>query len=117
MTFNVRTLNRIGQVVEVTASAMDHDIDADANTDTLIAKISNITLFSAFSWKKSVSATIGSVGMLIGPQALKLFNSIEKIQSKLMVATFNGNYHLLLIQIFSLQLWVNSRADWVLQPW
>ena len=21
------------------------------------------------------------------------------------------------IQIFSLQLWVNSRADWVLQPW
>ena len=21
------------------------------------------------------------------------------------------------IQLFSLQLWVNSRADWVLQPW
>ena len=29
--------------------------------------------------------------MLIGPQALKSLNSIEKIQSRMVVATFNGN--------------------------
>ena len=37
------------------------------------------------------TATIGGVGMLIGPRALKTVNSIEKIQPRMMVATFNGN--------------------------
>ena len=31
------------------------------------------------------------VGMLIGPWVLKSLNSIEKIQPRMMVATFNGN--------------------------
>ena len=31
------------------------------------------------------------VGMLIGPQALKSLNSIEKIQPRMMVAMFNDN--------------------------
>ena len=43
------------------------------------------------SWKNSVNATIGSVGILIGPQALKSLNSIKKIQPRMMVATYNGN--------------------------
>ena len=34
---------------------------------------------------------IWSVGMLIGPWALKSQKSIEKIQPRMMVATFNGN--------------------------
>ena len=34
---------------------------------------------------------IGGVGMLIGPRALKSLNSIEKIQPRMTVATFNGN--------------------------
>ena len=46
---------------------------------------------SASAWKSSVNATIGGVDMLIGPWALKLLNSIEKIQLRMMVATFNGN--------------------------
>ena len=41
--------------------------------------------------EKTVNATTGGVGMLIGPQALKSLNSIEKIQLRMMVATFNGN--------------------------
>ena len=41
--------------------------------------------------RKTVSATIGRVGMLIKPRAKKSRNSIEEIQPRMMVATFNGN--------------------------
>ena len=50
-----------------------------------------LTLATASAWKNSVNATLGGVGMLIGPRALKSLNSIEKIQPRMMVATFNGN--------------------------
>ena len=40
---------------------------------------------------KNLNAVIGGVGMLIGQRALKSLNSIEKIKSKMIVATFNGN--------------------------
>ena len=40
---------------------------------------------------KTVNGTIGGVGILIGPWALKSLNSIKKIQSRIIVATFNGN--------------------------
>ena len=49
------------------------------------------TFVSVSAWKNSVNATIGGVGMLIGPRALKSLNSIEKIQPRMMVAAFNGN--------------------------
>ena len=49
------------------------------------------TLATASAWKNSINATIGGVGMLIGPQALKSVNSIEKIQPRMMVSIFNGN--------------------------
>ena len=41
--------------------------------------------------RKTVNAKIDAVGMLIGPRALKSLNSIEKIQARLMIATFNSN--------------------------
>ena len=40
---------------------------------------------------EKLNATVGGVGILIGPRALKSLNSIERIQSRMMVATFNGN--------------------------
>ena len=46
---------------------------------------------SASAWKNSVNTAIGDVGMLIRPQALKSFYSIEKIQLRMRVATFNDN--------------------------
>ena len=49
------------------------------------------TLATASAWKNSINATIGGVGMLIGPQVLKSLNSIEKIHPRMMVATLNGN--------------------------
>ena len=44
------------------------------------------------AWKNSVDAAVGGLGLLIGPRALKTLNSIEKIQPKMMAATFNGNF-------------------------
>ena len=39
--------------------------------------------------------------MLIGPQALKSLNSIEKIHPRMMVATFNGNPRAKIISCYS----------------
>ena len=46
---------------------------------------------SASGWKNSVNTVIGGVVMLLSPRALKSLNSIEKIRSRIMVVTFNGN--------------------------
>ena len=50
---------------------------------------------------ETVNATIGGVGVLIGPQALKSLNSIEKIQPRMMVATFNSNPSATIISCYS----------------
>ena len=39
--------------------------------------------------------------MLIGPRALKSLNSIERIQPRMMVATFNGNPSAIIISCYS----------------
>ena len=46
---------------------------------------------SASVWKNFVNAVIGEVRMLLGPPGLKSLSSIEKIQPRMMVTTFNGN--------------------------
>ena len=108
-TFNLRTLNRIGQLPELTASAIDHNIDIICiqkhryiySEDIKHHDIGNgWTFVSASAWKNSVNATIG-VGMLIGPRAQKSLNSIEKIQPRMMVATFNGNPSTKIISCYS----------------
>ena len=50
---------------------------------------------------KTVNAAIGGVGMLIGPRALKSLNSIEKIQPRMIVATFNDNPSATIISCYS----------------
>ena len=49
------------------------------------------SLATVSAWKNSVNAAVGGVGLLIGPRALKTLNSVEKIQPRMMAATFNGN--------------------------
>ena len=44
-----------------------------------------------FTFKNFVDATIGGVGILHSPHAIKSPNSIERIQPIMMCATFNGN--------------------------
>ena len=86
-TFNVRTLNRIGQLPELTASVVEHNIDIICiqehrythNKDIKYHDTGNgWTLPSVSAWKNSVNATVGGLGILIGPRALKSFNSIKK---------------------------------------
>ena len=60
-----------------------------------------IYIVTASAWKNSVNASVGGVGMLIGPRALKTLNSIEKIQPRMMAATFNGNPKATIISSYS----------------
>ena len=59
------------------------------------------TLATVSTWKNSVNATIGGVEMLIGPRALKTLNSIERIQPRMMAATFNGNPRAIIISCYN----------------
>ena len=79
-TFNVRTLSRIGQLPELRASTMDHNIDIICieehrylhRVDIKYHDTGNGWNFvSASAWKNSVNATIEGMGMLIGLRALK----------------------------------------------
>ena len=107
-TFNVRTLSRIGQLPELTASAIEHNIDKciqehryTHSEDIKYDSGNGWMLATASAWKNSVKATIGGVGMLIGPGAQKSLNSIEKIQPRMIVATFNGNPRATIISCYS----------------
>ena len=59
------------------------------------------SLVTVSAWKNSVNAAVGRVGLLIGPRALKTLNSIEKIQPRMMAATFNGNPRATIISYYS----------------
>ena len=109
-TFNVRTLNKISQLPELTASAVEHKIDIISiqehrythNEDMKYHDTGNgWTLATVSAWKNSVNATVGGVGILIGPRALKSLNSIERIQPRMMAATFNGNPRATIISCYS----------------
>ena len=109
-TVNVRTLNRIGQLPELTASAVEHNIDRICiqehrymhNEDIKYHDTGNgWRLATVSAWKNSVNTTIGGVGILIGPRALKSLNSIERIQPRMKVATFNGNPRATIISCYS----------------
>ena len=72
-TFNVRTLNRI----ELTASAVEHKIDIICIQEHRYTHTEDIRyhetgngwmLVTVSAWKNSVYASVGGVGMLIGPE-------------------------------------------------
>ena len=100
VTFNVRTLNKIGQLPELTASAIDYNIDIICIQEHGYTHSEDIkyhdscnewTLATTSAWTNSVNVTVGGVGILLGPRALKSLNSLERIQPWMMAATFNGN--------------------------
>ena len=72
VTFNFRTLNRIGQLLELTILVIDHNIDIICIKEYRYTHSENIkyhytgngwTLATASAWKNSVNATIGGIGM------------------------------------------------------
>ena len=90
-------MSRIGQLPELTASAAEHNIDIICIQEHRYTHSEDIkyhdtgngwTLATVSTWKNSVNATVGSLGILIGPRALKLLNSIDMIQPRVRVATF-----------------------------
>ena len=102
VTFNVRTLNRIGQLPELTASAIDHNIDIICIPEHRYTHSEDIKYHDTGNgWKNSFNATIVGIGMLIGPRAPNSLNSIEKIQPRMMVATFDGNPRATIISCYS----------------
>ena len=109
-TFNIRTLNRIGQLPQLTALAVEHKIDIICIQEHRYMHTKDIkyhdtgnewTLATVSAWKNSVNATVGGVGMLIGPGALKTLNRIERIQPMMTAATLNGNTRATIISCYS----------------
>ena len=109
-TFNVRTFYRIGQLPELTLSVVEHKINIiyiqeHRYTHTEYIKYQETgngwTLATVSAGKISVNATVGGVGILIGPTALKTLNSIERIQPRMLAATFNGNPRATIISCYS----------------
>ena len=109
-TFNVRTLNRIGQLSELTASAVELKIDVICIQEHRYMHTEDIKyhetgngwmLVTVSAWKNSVNASVGGVGILLGPRALKTLKSIERIQPRMMAATFNGNPKATIISCYS----------------
>ena len=77
--FNVRTLNRIGQLPELTASVINHNIDIISIQEHRYINYKDIkyhdtgnewSFVSASAWNNSVNASIGGLGMLKGPRAV-----------------------------------------------
>ena len=108
-TFNVRTLNKIGQLPELIASAIDHNIDIICIQEHRYTFSEDIEyhdrgngwmLATASAWKNSVNASVRGVCILIGTRALKSINSIERIQPRMVVATFNGNPRVTIISCY-----------------
>ena len=97
VTFNIRTLNRIGQLPELTAPVIDPNIDIICVQEHryLHSEVPRywqwVDVYLGICIENSVNAAIGGVGMLIGLWALKSLNNFEKIQPRMMVAMFIGN--------------------------
>ena len=89
-TFNVRTLLPNSQMSELVASAETHKIDIICVQehrffhDDIDIKYQDIakhwTFISSSACKNSVNSSIGGVGILLSPTALRSLNSIEKNQ-------------------------------------
>ena len=79
-TFNVRTLNRIGQLSELTALAIEHKIDIICIQEHRYTHTEDIKyhetgngwrLVTVSAWKNSVNASVGGVGMLSRTKSVK----------------------------------------------
>ena len=58
-------------------------------------------LATVSAWKNFVTAMVGGIGILIGPRTFKSLYRIERIQPRMMVATFNGNPRATIISCYT----------------
>ena len=99
-TFNVRTLNRIGLLSELTASVVEHKIDIICIQEHRYTHTEDIkyhetgsgwTLATVSAWKKLCQCHSRRGMNAYRIKSVKTLNSIERIQPTMMAATFNGN--------------------------
>ena len=110
-TFNVRTLNTINQLPELVSSAIELNINVICIQEhryfhsDIKLKYHDVgkgwTLISASAWKNSIGASIGGVGILLSPLALKSLNTIEVIEPRIIIANFHGNPITTIISCYS----------------
>ena len=101
MTFNVRALNRIGQLAGLPQLLSAHNIDIVCVQEHWYHHSeeepewhdtgNGWTFVFASAWRNSVNAVIWGAGILVGQRTQKSLNGIEKIQPRMKLATFNGN--------------------------
>ena len=107
MTFNVRTLDRIGQLLELTASVEEHNMDKICLQEhryyhsEVEIKYHNMDghLFQHLQGK--IPSKPLWRGVLFDPCTLKSLNNIEKTQQRMMVVTFNSNLSTMIISCYS----------------
>ena len=110
-TFNVHTLQSVKQMSELIAVPVTYHIDImnvqehrlyHKDSDQKYHELGNGgTSISASALKKECNSTIGREGMLLSPHAFKSPKSIERITSRILVATFHGNPEKTLISFYT----------------
>ena len=110
-TFNVRTLQHDKQINELISSAKKQGIDIICIQEHRFYHEESAikyhkpgkgwTFITTSAWKNSTNSTIGRVRILLSPKALKSLNSIEKIASRIVIASFSGNPQITVICCYS----------------
>ncbi len=104
-TFNSRTLNPLSRKHELTNSAFINHNDIiciqehrQYHSETIrIENINAYRLITSSATKNSQNASIGGVGFLISPRVFKSLNSVEKINSRIILLHIKGNPKLTVI--------------------
>ena len=99
-TINVQTLQKSYKIPELINSAIvsKHDIVCVQEHRYYHPEVeikehdhSGWKLLTASAWKNTVNATIGGVGLFIRSSAYQSLLNIEKISSRIIISTFDGN--------------------------
>ena len=110
-TFNTQTLQKIWKILELITSAeiTGQDIiciqENRAIHDEIILKeqpYGNWKLITCSSWKNSVNAATGGIGILVSSRAYSYLSNIEIISPRIMMDTFNGNLNTTILSSYSL---------------
>ena len=110
MAFNVRILNRISQLPELTASAIDHKIDIIFIQEHRYTHTEDIkyhqtgnewTVATVSAWKKLYQCHGRRGRNAYRTKSVKNTYSIERIQPRMIVSTFNGNPRATIISCYS----------------
>ena len=108
-TLKVRTLASNSKLHELIADAELHNIDIlciqehrDLHDDIDIKfnDIGKWSFVAASATKNSINATVGGVGILLSPKAKASLNSVSKISSRMIIASFNSNPALTILSCY-----------------